>query len=340
MFIDQADFVIKAGRGGDGAVSFRRERYVPKGGPDGGDGGDGGDVIFIGKHDMHTLSKFRARKIYSAENGANGTHKKMYGKDGADCIIEVPLGTIVHIKDSNETNESNWTNVTDIINDGQKYLAARGGNGGWGNAHFATSIKQAPAWAKQGQLGAEFLTHLELRLIADVGLVGLPNAGKSSLLSVISNARPKIANYPFTTLEPQLGVVTVDDNSFVVADIPGLIEGSSDGKGLGHQFLRHIDRTKMILYIIDACEPGPAHTLHILTNELAHFSSALTDKKSLLTFSKIDAIDTNTLAELRRQFPDAFFISAASGAGVKSLLRVLARSALSSIKSATVDKPQ
>lgn len=316
MFIDQADFRVVAGKGGDGAVSFRRERYVPNGGPDGGDGGDGGDVIFVGKHDMHTLSNFRARKIYAAENGANGTHKKMYGKDGDDCIVEVPLGTTIHILGDQPT-------AIDITDDEQRYLAARGGNGGWGNAHFATSIKQAPAWAKQGLAGIEHDIHLELRLIADVGLVGLPNAGKSTLLSVISNAKPKIANYPFTTLEPQLGVVTVDDNSFVVADIPGLIEGASTGKGLGHEFLRHIDRTKVILFMIDAADPEPAKTLDILKNELTSFSATLAQKDSLITFSKIDTIDKDTLSELQHTFSHAYFISAVTNSGTKELLRKL-----------------
>lgn len=317
MFIDEAQIKICAGRGGDGAVSFRRERFVPRGGPDGGDGGNGGDIIFIGKHDMHTLSEFRSHKEYKAENGQNGMHKKMHGKSGADRIISVPLGTVLKFDQPND--------VVEILTDGQQYIAAKGGRGGWGNVHFATSIKQAPEWSKVGLDGQSFDIDLELKLIADIGLVGLPNAGKSTLLSVLSNAHPKIANYPFTTLRPELGVMTYHTSHITVADIPGLIEGAHEGRGLGAAFLKHIARTKALLFLLDGTDENIKITFRLLQNELKQHDPDLLDKKNLIVITKIDLITSEAIAKIRRQFKNAVFISAATGAGLDKLKGELAK---------------
>lgn len=318
MFIDEVEFSIQAGKGGDGAVSFRRERFVPKGGPDGGDGGKGGDIIFIGKHDLHTLNDLRAKKVFQAENGHDGTHKKMYGRKGQDCMIYVPLGTIISITNETETH-------VDITTDGQRYTAARGGNGGWGNAHFATSIKQTPQWSKDGLPGERLNVHLELRLIADVGLVGLPNAGKSTLLSMVSNAKPKIADYPFTTLIPQLGVASVDSFHFTIADIPGLIEGAASGKGLGSVFLRHIQRTKLLVFLVDAGDQDPISNLRVLDAELKSFNTVLSTKPRIVVFNKIDTVDHIKLSALKKSNKNSLFISAATGEGVQELLKGIAK---------------
>lgn len=319
MFIDEATFKIQAGAGGDGAVSFRRERFVPNGGPDGGDGGRGGSVVFVGKHDAHTLSDFRAKKLFAAKNGQNGMSKKMHGKNGADYIISVPLGTRIQARD----DTGMVINESDIIADEQRFMAAKGGNGGWGNVHFATSTKQAPAWSKRGQPGDEYQIYLELRLIADVGLVGLPNAGKSTLLASVTNARPKIANYPFTTLEPGLGVVSYGTSHCVMADIPGLIEGASDNKGLGLAFLKHIARTKLIVYIIDATDREPGADLSTLQRELTQYDPTLIKKPCMIVFNKIDLLNTQQQSELRQQFPDAMLVSGATGAGVSEWVQTM-----------------
>ncbi len=324
MFVDEAEFSIKAGNGGDGAVSFRRERYVPRGGPDGGDGGNGGNIIFVGKHDVHTLSAFRSKKHFTAEMGENGMHKKMHGKNGEDTIIQVPLGTVITLLDSSDHNER--IKEFDITTDAQTVEAAKGGRGGWGNIHFATSIKQAPAWSKTGLPGEQFQVKLELQLIADVGLVGLPNAGKSTFLSHVSEAKPKIANYPFTTLEPQLGVAKIDNiTSIVVADIPGLIEGASTGKGLGIEFLKHIKRTKALLYLLDGTSDDPEKDLKVLQNELKTFDPGLAKKSSLIAINKIDVISSERLKELKKAFPKAHYISGATGEGIKETLSALAQ---------------
>ncbi len=311
MFIDSAKISISSGRGGDGAVSFRRERFVPRGGPDGGDGGNGGDVIFIGKHNTHTLSDFRSHKEYNAENGHNGMHKKMHGKSGNDLVIPVPLGTVIKF---NQTEQ-----IVEILSDDQQYVAAKGGRGGWGNIHFATSIKQAPEWSKKGLDGQHYDLDLELKLIADVGLVGLPNAGKSTLLSVLSNARPKIANYPFTTLQPELGVMNVGDTSLVIADIPGLIEGAHIGKGLGTAFLKHIARTKALLFLLDGSDENIKTTYQLLLNELKQYDLDLLTKQNLVVITKIDLISSAIINKIRRQFKNAVLISAATGAGLDAL---------------------
>lgn len=247
-FVDYVKIYVKAGDGGRGCVSFRREKYVPKGGPDGGDGGKGGDVIIRASSELHTLLDHRYQKTYKAKRGEHGKGSKMKGKDGEDLIIQVPIGTVVKDADSEEI-------LADLDEDGKDLIVARGGKGGLGNAHFATPINQTPRYAQPGQKGEEKWIILELKLLADVGLIGLPNAGKSTLISIISSARPQIADYPFTTLTPVLGVVKYKDyQSFVVADIPGLIEGAHKGAGLGHQFLRHVERTSILLHLVDVSD--------------------------------------------------------------------------------------
>ena len=237
MFADRAKIIIKSGKGGDGHVSFRREKYVPNGGPDGGDGGKGGDIIFVVDKGMNTLSDYRHRRKFAAENGEEGGKRNCHGKKGADLILKVPEGTIIRDAESDKV-------IADMSGDNQRQIVLRGGNGGLGNQHYATSTMQAPKYAKPGQEGIEIEVRLELKVIADVGLVGFPNVGKSTFLARVTNAQPKIANYHFTTLNPNLGVVDMEDGGFVIADIPGLIEGASEGVGLGHEFLRHIERTK------------------------------------------------------------------------------------------------
>lgn len=293
MIIDEAKIYIKAGNGGNGGVYFRHEKYVPLGGPDGGDGGNGGDVIFEASEHEHDLRIYVRQRKFLAEDGGNGMKKLCSGKGGDELVLDLPLGTQIF-----EGDEL----VADMTTIGQRYLAAEGGSGGWGNSHFATSIKQAPNWAKEGLPGGERNLRLELKMIADVGLAGLPNAGKSTLLSVISNARPKIADYPFTTLEPNLGVVRTPDKSIVVADIPGLIEGASKGKGLGDKFLKHIERTKTILHLIAADSDDPMRDYQIIRRELINFSPLLADKKQMVVLTKSELVDEARIKEIIKEF--------------------------------------
>lgn len=282
MFIDFATLTIAAGNGGDGCVSFRREKFIPKGGPDGGDGGKGGDVIFTVDTNRSTLLDFRYNHHYEAENGKHGSGNKMSGKGGNDVSIPVPQGTLIRDKATKEI-------LADLVNADQKWIAAKGGKGGKGNSNFATSVNRAPRKATPGKSGEYKELILELKLIADVGLVGLPNAGKSTLLSVVSAARPKIADYPFTTLEPNLGIVKVSEfRSFVMADIPGLIEGASEGKGLGHRFLRHIERTRLLVILIPMDSTNPEEELNVLVNELEKYSPELAKKPRIIVRSKSD----------------------------------------------------
>ncbi|MFA5157814.1 MAG: GTPase ObgE [Patescibacteria group bacterium] len=290
---DEVTIRIKAGKGGNGAVSFRREKYISKGGPDGGDGGNGGSIIFVADNNVNTLTFFDSRKHFEAENGLDGSGKNMHGKNGQDLILKLPQGTT--IKECDEL-------IVDMTGVGQEFIAAKGGNGGWGNQHFASSIKQAPEWSKDGLPGEEKEIKLELKLIADIGLIGSPNAGKSTLLSVISNARPKIADYPFTTLEPNLGVVEIHDRDFVFADIPGLIEGASVGRGLGVTFLKHIERTRELLYLISAESENPVGEYKILKKELKNYSDKLAEKKALVAISKSEIIDDEKKSEIKKAF--------------------------------------
>ena len=295
MFIDYTEVEIKAGRGGDGAVTFRREKYVPKGGPSGGDGGRGGHIYIQAHHNLSTLLDFRYHKIYSAPNGGAGASALKHGKDGEDITIKVPVGTIIKDAESPKI-------LFDLDEDNRKVMVAKGGRGGKGNSNFATSTNQAPRYSEQGREGQEKKIILELKLIADVGLVGFPNSGKSTLISAISSARPKIADYPFTTLEPNLGIVKYKDyQSFIVADIPGIIEGAHEGKGLGIKFLRHIERTKILLFLIDITSENHQKDFTILFNELKSYSPQLAKKLKIVSFSKADLLPDDILLKLGKK---------------------------------------
>lgn len=322
MYTDYTKIFVKSGNGGNGAISFRREKYVAAGGPDGGDGGKGGDVYFITDKDSNTLINFRYNKKFKAENGQNGSGARCNGKQGQDLYIKVPIGTVV--KDA-ETREI----VADLSEEDSKELVLPGGRGGKGNTHFATSTRQAPRFAQSGEKGIEKELILELKSLADVGLVGFPNAGKSTFLSVVTDAKPKIADYPFTTLNPNLGVVKTDDeNSFVIADIPGLIEGASDGVGLGIQFLRHIERTRLILHLIDVSGfqgRNPVDDFYSINNELKNYSEKLTKKKQIIVATKLDVAQDDTLYKelekvAKKEGLEIFKISSITKQGLKELL--------------------
>ena len=291
MFIDYVKIHVIAGHGGSGCLSFRREKFVPKGGPNGGDGGHGGSVILEGNQNLRTLQDYSYHKFYKAKRGQHGMGDNKHGKNGSDIILQVPLGTIV--KDA-ETGEI----LGDIVEHGQRLVVAKGGRGGRGNARFATPTHRSPREWEPGQPGQDRWIELELKLIADIGLVGLPNAGKSTLLSRISKARPKIADYPFTTLNPNLGIVAYRDyQNFVVADIPGLIEGAHSGKGLGHQFLKHIERTRALAYLIDSTDPHPQETFQTLYRELKTYNEQLIHKPFMIVLTKIDLINNDNLPD-------------------------------------------
>ncbi len=322
MFIDSAEILVEAGKGGDGAVTFRREKYVPKGGPDGGNGGKGGSVILYTDHNLATLLDFRYKKEYKGPDGGDGMAGNKDGRDGNDIIIRVPPGTLVIDNDTEEL-------ICDLDKDGYEYILARGGKGGKGNSNFATPTNQAPRYAEDGKPGEKIFIRLELKLIAHVGLVGLPNAGKSTLISTISEAKPKIADYPFTTLEPNLGIVRYKEyHSFTVADIPGIIEGAHQGKGLGLQFLRHIERTSILLFMIDALSEDHVETYNVLYNELKKYSKILVGKKKFVAITKADVIDEETQTELKKlKFKGVagkpFIISSATRFGLQGLLDAL-----------------
>lgn len=319
MFVDKATAQIKAGNGGNGVVSFRHEKYVDRGGPDGGDGGDGGSIIAVASTSENTLAKFRYDKVVPAEDGKPGFRRKQHGKRGADFRLLLPVGTII-------LREGQL--LADLTEEGQEVVIAKGGQGGFGNAHFVSSTRQAPRVAEKGELGDAFEATLELKTIADVGIIGLPNAGKSTFLSVVSNARPEIANYPFTTLVPNLGVADIDrDNSLLLADIPGLIEGASEGKGLGDEFLRHVERTKVLLHLIDAYENDIPAAYTTIVGELKAYSVDLTKKPQLVVITKIDGLDSEIVADqiktLKKVLPKStkvMAISSTSHLGVKEVL--------------------
>ena len=287
MFADRATIIIKSGKGGNGHVSFRREKYVPNGGPDGGDGGRGGDVIFVVDEGLNTLTDFRHRRKFAAENGEEGGKKKCHGKDGADLILKVPAGTVIKDAESDKV-------IADMSGDNKRQVILKGGRGGQGNSHYATATMQAPKYAQPGGEGIEIEVKLELKVIADVGLVGFPNVGKSTLLSRVTNAQPKIANYHFTTLQPNLGVVDLDGaKGFVIADIPGLIEGASEGVGLGLEFLRHIERTRVMIHVVDAAGTegrDPIADIKAIDKELAAYDPELLKKPQVIAANKIDSI--------------------------------------------------
>ena len=318
-FIDEAKFFVKAGDGGRGCVSFRREKFVPRGGPDGGDGGVGGSVYIEAASRLHSLLDFKYRSHFIAKGGTHGKGKKMHGAGGKDCIIFVPPGSIV--KDA-ETGEV----IIDLVEEGARYLAAKGGLGGRGNVHFASATNRAPRIADKGYPGVERWLRIELKLIADVGLVGLPNAGKSTLLSNISAANPKVAPYPFTTLEPQLGVVHLDyGESCIVADIPGLIDGASEGVGLGHMFLRHVERTRILLHVIDAAslEATALEQYRVLENELSRFNEELMDRTRMVLLNKMDLLSEDEIAAVQQVFKNEgipiLMISADASLGLDEL---------------------
>jgi len=320
MFIDEAIIHVKAGDGGNGCVSFRREKYVPKGGPDGGDGGDGGSVTFVADANKNTLLDFAGKHHWNAGRGEGGEGKKCYGKDGESLLIKVPIGTMIFDRDLSIL-------LSDLDQPGKTAVIARGGKGGRGNWHFKNSVNQTPRYAEPGTEGQERNIRLELKLIADVGLVGMPNAGKSTLLRSVSSARPKVADYPFTTLEPQLGIVELAGNRrLVLADIPGLIEGAQHGAGLGHAFLRHIERTKVIVHMLDLYPPDgscPAENYRKIRGELEAFSKELGEKKEIVAANKMDlAIDSDAIDQLRASLKDKniFEISGVSKQGVEKLL--------------------
>ena len=319
MFVDKAKVSLKAGKGGDGAVSFRHEIYIPKGGPDGGDGGKGGDIVFRADRNTNTLIDFRFTPILTAEDGKNGSGQRSSGRSGKDLIVDVPIGTVVR---------KNNVIIADLVEDNQQEIIAKGGSGGFGNAHFKSSTRQAPLIAEVGEPGEEFEAELELKSMADVGLVGLPNAGKSTFLSVVSNAKPEIADYPFTTITPNLGVATIDERDLLIADIPGLIEGASEGKGLGHDFLRHVDRTAVLLHLVDVYNNDAGEAYATIRHELEKYSD-LAQRPEIVALTKCEGVDPEIIAmqtaSILSKNPSAhvFAISSAAHQGLDNLLREL-----------------
>ncbi|HEX8390257.1 MAG TPA: GTPase ObgE [Candidatus Saccharimonadales bacterium] len=323
MFVDSAKLVVAAGRGGDGRVSFRTEKFVTRGGPDGGDGGRGGDVIFVADNNTSTLADFRVTRTISAENGQPGDKRRKHGRNAEDRIVKVPVGTIIYRDNAI---------VADLTEPGQRAIVAKGGDGGFGNAHFKSSTRQAPRVAELGEKGDTFEARLELKLIADVGLVGFPNAGKSTFLSVVTGAKPEIADYAFTTLTPNLGVADIDESGLLIADIPGLIEGASQGKGLGDAFLRHIERTAVILHLIDAYTDDPAASYQTIRKELQAYSQVLGELPEVVVLSKTDGLDDEIVQaqmdELKAVVPattSLMSMSAQARQGTTEVLRTLAK---------------
>lgn len=323
-FVDEAKFFVKAGDGGNGCVSFRREKFVPKGGPDGGDGGDGGSVLIRTSSRLFSLLDFRYRSHFAAERGTHGKGKKQYGRKGRDCVIEVPPGSLIKDAESGEV-------LAELIDPDLSFVAAVGGKGGLGNVHFANSCNQAPRRATKGRAGQERWLLIELKLLADVGLIGLPNAGKSTLLARLSAANPKVAPYPFTTLEPQLGVLQVENfPPCIIADIPGLIEGAHQGAGLGHRFLRHVERTAILLHLIDAAQEEPLAQYRVLERELELYKRELAGRTRIVVLNKSDLLpDDGARQQLVSRFAQLtgqqiLAVSAKTGAGLEELRRMLA----------------
>lgn len=337
-FIDKVEVSVAAGNGGNGRVSFRHEKFIAKGGPDGGDGGRGGDIVFVASRNENTLARFRFEKELRAEHGQAGGKQRKHGKNGADLLVEVPIGTVATVGGGEV--------LADLTEDGQRAIVAHGGRGGFGNAHFVSSTRQAPKFAEKGESGEARQLQLELKMIADVGLVGLPNAGKSTLLARISAARPEIADYPFTTITPNLGVVDVGDTSLLVADIPGLIEGAHEGKGLGHEFLRHIERTAVVLHLIDAYDDDVVDAYKTVTSELKSHDASLLKRPQIVALNKVEGLDEeivdDLMSKLRRAVPrdvPLYAISAQAGAGIRELLFALKEAVAESRKLPVEAKP-
>ena len=335
MFVDTAKVFIQAGKGGDGAVSFRHEIYIDKGGPDGGAGGRGGDVIFVASEDLNTLLDFRYKPELKATDGQNGAKRDRHGRAGEPLRIKVPMGTIVR---------RDGQIIADLTDNGQEVIIAKGGDGGFGNAHFKSSVRQTPRIAEKGESGDTFEAELELKLLADVGLVGFPNAGKSTFLSVVSNARPEIADYAFTTLTPNLGVADIDDGSLLIADIPGLIEGASEGKGLGDDFLRHVERTAVLLHLIDVYTDDIATAYQTIRTELANYNVELTNRPEVVALTKIDGLDDDIIQMQIDQVKavagkdaEVFTISSSAHKGLKEVLRALRHKVIEARKAVLED---
>lgn len=325
IFSDLVTVLVRAGDGGNGAVSYRREPYVDHGGPDGGDGGKGGNVVFVAEHNLDTLAAFRHKQLLKAEEGTNGARARRHGKNGEDLIIKVPVGTVVQL---------DGEIIADLDSESEQCIVARGGDGGFGNAHFTSSVRQAPNFAEKGEPGEEFELTLELKMIADVGLVGLPNAGKSTFLSVVSNAKPQIADYPFTTLIPNLGVADVEGESLLIADIPGLIEGASEGKGLGDEFLRHVERTAVLVHLIDAYSNDIAADYTTIMNELRSYRIDLTSREMIVVLTKTENIDQDILEDQVKQLRTVcddekiYLISSLAREGLLEVLRAVSEKVL------------
>lgn len=323
-FVDEAVIIVRSGKGGDGCVSFRREKYIPMGGPDGGDGGKGGDVYFQADDKLLTLYDFKHKRVHEAGNGRPGMGKQRFGRGGEDLVVKVPPGTMIY-----EISESGERLVADLVKDNEQILVARGGDGGKGNSHFKSSTMRAPRFAQPGKEGQEFKLRLELKVIADSGILGLPNAGKSTLISRISAAKPKIGAYPFTTLTPNLGVLDNDQGGrMVIADIPGLIEGAHEGHGLGHRFLKHVDRTKFLVHVlsIEDIDPDrPMDGFELLNRELVRYSPELSQKEQIPVINKIDLADKKLLDRIKKNIseisPETHYISALDGTGVEGLVQ-------------------
>lgn len=327
QFIDEAKIYLQAGRGGNGASSFRREKFIPYGGPDGGDGGRGGSIILKCKSNLNTLIDFRFKQHFTAKSGICGHGRNKSGISGEDLVIDVPLGTQIFNDDTKEL-------IIDLINDGQVFVIAKGGRGGLGNSNFKSSINQAPTYAQKGEEGEKLSARLQLKLLSDAGLLGMPNAGKSTFLAASTRAKPKIADYPFTTLKPQLGVVYVDDREFVLADIPGLIEGASDGKGLGDRFLKHVERCGVLLHLVDVLAEDIVENYRIIRNELKGYNEDLLAKEEVIALNKTDLIEDKELQKKIKKLHDflkksgnsevkIFGISGATGQGIEEVLREL-----------------
>ncbi|MGI9027444.1 MAG: GTPase ObgE [Candidatus Saccharimonadales bacterium] len=320
MFIDKTQILLRGGDGGKGVVSFRHEKFIDRGGPDGGDGGKGGDLVFIGSRNQNTLATFRYQNELVADSGKSGSKQKKNGRSGKDLRVMVPIGTVISREDGTE--------MADITGDGQEVIIAKGGKGGFGNAHFISSRRQSPRIAEKGEPGESYDAVMELKMIAEVGLIGLPNAGKSTLLSRITNAKPEIADYAFTTIRPNLGVADIDKNhSVLIADIPGLIEGASQGKGLGDEFLRHVERTKVLVHLIDAYQEDIAATYQIIRDELKAYKVDLSTKPEIIAMSKVDGLDDEIIADQMKSLKKVatkgakiFAISSSSGKNIKELL--------------------